>query len=325
MELKYLSDGMQVVAFMVRYRQTNKFMHHNLVVTLLNDLFGIQCRGGCMCAGPLGWLVVCTMCDDVHVSAGIRLLGLSVEQTIDLENAVLHKQELLRPGFVRVSLGYYWTDEDVDFLVEAVKFVASEGWKIMPAYRLNPYTAEWKHRAAVGTDHMRRIGDISYQGGKMSFPKLQSAVPEPVKRDLLLSFARECAIETAREYAAPSQAEQAKIAETDAIAVPQSVRDQGFCWVAVPSDALQDLDNPQSAGSDDATSSPHDQQATSKYQHFTLLVTPKEPESAIASPSPVLEEHVESVWLSLSFVSPHSCMPDLIGSSVSDHDGHAPH
>lgn len=28
------------------------YLHHNFVVALLNDLFGIQSRGGCACAGP---------------------------------------------------------------------------------------------------------------------------------------------------------------------------------------------------------------------------------------------------------------------------------
>ena len=36
----------QIVAFMVRYKDTALFLHYNFVVTLLNDLFGIQCRGG---------------------------------------------------------------------------------------------------------------------------------------------------------------------------------------------------------------------------------------------------------------------------------------
>lgn len=30
------------------------YLHHNFVVALLNDLFGIQARGGCACAGPYG-------------------------------------------------------------------------------------------------------------------------------------------------------------------------------------------------------------------------------------------------------------------------------
>jgi selenocysteine lyase/cysteine desulfurase len=35
---------------MVRYR--HHYLHNNFVVTLLNDLFGIQARGGRSCAGP---------------------------------------------------------------------------------------------------------------------------------------------------------------------------------------------------------------------------------------------------------------------------------
>lgn len=31
-----------------------KFLHPGFVVALLNDLFGIQCRSGCMCASLAG-------------------------------------------------------------------------------------------------------------------------------------------------------------------------------------------------------------------------------------------------------------------------------
>ena len=35
-------------------RRAGRYLHHNFVVALLNDLFGIQSRGGCSCAGPYG-------------------------------------------------------------------------------------------------------------------------------------------------------------------------------------------------------------------------------------------------------------------------------
>ena len=41
-----------IVSFMVEHG--DRFLHHNFVVALLNDLFGIQARGGCSCAGPYG-------------------------------------------------------------------------------------------------------------------------------------------------------------------------------------------------------------------------------------------------------------------------------
>ena len=41
-----------VFSFLIRHLGTGRFLHHNYVCTLLNDLFGIQARGGCSCAGP---------------------------------------------------------------------------------------------------------------------------------------------------------------------------------------------------------------------------------------------------------------------------------
>jgi hypothetical protein len=41
-----------IVSFRVRHG--DRHLHHELVVAMLNDLFGIQARGGCSCAGPYG-------------------------------------------------------------------------------------------------------------------------------------------------------------------------------------------------------------------------------------------------------------------------------
>ena len=41
-----------VLSFLVRHPETGAFLHHNFVCAVLNDLFGVQARGGCACAGP---------------------------------------------------------------------------------------------------------------------------------------------------------------------------------------------------------------------------------------------------------------------------------
>ncbi len=46
------ADRLSIVSFVVRHE--GRYLHHNFVVALLNDLFGIQSRGGCSCAGPYG-------------------------------------------------------------------------------------------------------------------------------------------------------------------------------------------------------------------------------------------------------------------------------
>ena len=41
-----------IFSFLIKHPQSGLFLHYNFVVALLNDLFGIQTRGGCACAGP---------------------------------------------------------------------------------------------------------------------------------------------------------------------------------------------------------------------------------------------------------------------------------
>ena len=45
------AERLSIVSFVVRHGE--QYLHHNFVVALLNDLFGIQSRGGCSCAGAL--------------------------------------------------------------------------------------------------------------------------------------------------------------------------------------------------------------------------------------------------------------------------------
>ena len=37
---------------LIHHQDSGKLVHHNFVSVLLNDLYGIQARGGCACAGP---------------------------------------------------------------------------------------------------------------------------------------------------------------------------------------------------------------------------------------------------------------------------------
>ena len=41
-----------IFAFTIYIPGVCKYLHHNLVCRLFNDLFGIQVRSGCACAGP---------------------------------------------------------------------------------------------------------------------------------------------------------------------------------------------------------------------------------------------------------------------------------
>jgi len=47
-------DARRLSIVSLRIRHGDRYLHHNYIVAVLNDLFGIQARGGCSCAGPYG-------------------------------------------------------------------------------------------------------------------------------------------------------------------------------------------------------------------------------------------------------------------------------
>ena len=102
-------------------------LHPKLAARLLNDLFGIQARAGCSCAGPYG-----------H-----HILGLSPEETEAHRAAVLDGYAGLRPGWVRVSLHWSMSDAERDYLIEAVRLLARHGDRFAGLYRFDPATGAW--------------------------------------------------------------------------------------------------------------------------------------------------------------------------------------
>jgi selenocysteine lyase/cysteine desulfurase len=106
-----------------------KNLHHNLASTLLNDLFGIQVRGGCMCAGPYGHL----------------LLHIEEEHSAQIRRSLREGRIGEKPGWVRVSLSPTVSEEEFQTLLEAVDHISKEGRKYEDFYRLNDDTGEWTH------------------------------------------------------------------------------------------------------------------------------------------------------------------------------------
>src|SRR5438105_5320386 len=113
---------LSIVSFVVRHEA--RYLHHNFVVAVLNDLFGIQSRGGCSCAGPYG-----------H-----RLLGIDLETSHEFEREISRGCEGIKPGWVRVNFNYFISDAVFEYILEAVDLVATDGWKLLPQYDFDEAT-----------------------------------------------------------------------------------------------------------------------------------------------------------------------------------------
>lgn len=55
----------------------------------------------------------------------------------------LQGYEGAKPGFVRLSFAYYMSDDEADFILSAVEFVAAHGQRFLPCYDLDWSTGDW--------------------------------------------------------------------------------------------------------------------------------------------------------------------------------------
>jgi selenocysteine lyase/cysteine desulfurase len=201
---------LSIVSFIVRHRSA--YLHHNFVVALLNDLFGIQSRGGCGCAGPYG-----------H-----RLLGIDLDTSKEFEREIVRGCEGIKPGWVRVNFNYFLSETQFQYVLDAIHLVANDGWRLLPHYTFDPDTGEWRHRRHNPAAVMR-LGEVSYRTGKMEYRSRHATEPE---------------------WALPGYLEEAKkiIAavgdEVRTLTIEEKARTPDFeelRWFPLPSEVLEEL------------------------------------------------------------------------------------
>jgi selenocysteine lyase/cysteine desulfurase len=147
------AERLSILSFVVR-RPGGRYLHHNFVVSVLNDLFGIQSRGGCSCAGPYG-----------H-----RLLGIDLDTSHRFEQEIVAGCEGIKPGWVRVSFNYFIAEATFQYIVDAVDLVARYGQLLLPQYRFDPYRGLWHHRDGV-VEPPLRLSQLRYDAnGRLRYP-----------------------------------------------------------------------------------------------------------------------------------------------------------
>jgi selenocysteine lyase/cysteine desulfurase len=107
--------------------------HHNLIVKLLNDRFGIQARGGCSCAGTYGHL----------------LLRVSKARSYAILDAIRAGNLFCKPGWVRLSIHPTMTNAEIDFIICAVELTARHFRDWMGDYTYDPLSNEYLFKKAI--------------------------------------------------------------------------------------------------------------------------------------------------------------------------------
>ncbi len=97
-----IEDRLAIISFYI------EDAHYNLIVKLLNDRFGVQVRGGCSCAGTYGHYLL-------HVDPARSKYITDLIDSGDLSE---------KPGWVRMSLHPTTTDEELEYIVDAIGKIA---------------------------------------------------------------------------------------------------------------------------------------------------------------------------------------------------------
>jgi hypothetical protein len=199
-----------IISFLIRgpadAKGRSRFLHNSFVCATLNDIFGVQVRGGCACAGPYA----------------LRLLGIDTAASAALETLLLDQAEVMRPGFVRLSLPYFASNAEVEYALAAVHAVADHGWRMLPLYRLDAKTGEWRHKARARSfperkwlAHMRfpaATGATSV-GGKHDEARVETPPEDVLEAALSVQLAAglELLEQCGQQHAGSSQQQQLRV------------------------------------------------------------------------------------------------------------------
>ena len=187
-------------------------LHSNFVAALLNDLFGIQARSGCFCAGPY-----------MH-----RMVPIEDDWSarMDAEVALGHLGAKL--SFVRVGFNYFMSEVAFEYLLEAVHLLANDAWKLLPLYRFDPYTGLWHHERGRPRPPLT-LHDVSFASGTLEFHGPRATEPETALARYL---------EDARRIVREVEAAPPEEPPADPRVTPEF---EGVRWFPLPGEALAEL------------------------------------------------------------------------------------
>jgi len=164
-----INNRVGIVSFNIK-TTSGKYLHPKFVTVLLNDLFGIQSRAGCSCAGPYG-----------H-----RLLNIDEETSNSYRELIQKGFHGIKPGWCRISFHYVMDEADVDFIIKAVEFLAEKGEQFLPWYDFCLKQACWKHIEDKGECPDLNLDDAFKEDAGNSSP-----IPEELRRQLYSQFIAE--------------------------------------------------------------------------------------------------------------------------------------
>ncbi|CAF4573187.1 unnamed protein product, partial [Rotaria sp. Silwood2] len=232
-----------IFSFRIYVPLFEKYLHHNFICVLLNDLFGIQVRSGCSCAAP--YVLDLLNIDDQTADIYTKFI------TEDEKNRSdgIPKIELMKFGFTRFNLAYFVTDQEADYILNAVEFIANDGWKFLSLYTYDAKTAVWRPRTIPSGKHFYQyhsLQRITYENNtkEVKFRQQQTELSNSNAAHLFTnsSSSDDDPIEEAKSMAnnIPKYVHENVDFRTDPpLNIPDEYKD--FIWFVTPKEIIQKI------------------------------------------------------------------------------------
>ena len=200
-------DAHRLSIMSLRFKHADRDLHYGFVVSLLNDLFGIQVRGGCSCAGPYG-----------HI-----LLGMDMAYSKAIESEIEHGAIILRPGWVRLNFNYFIAEEEFEYIVKAIELVAQYGWRLLPFYHFDATAGVWRYQKqqSVLVSSLQSLSFADY------------CVAPAVSSNIKVSLSKQCAL-AEQELLRENRSGERSVLEL-------SAESERLRWFALPQELAAEL------------------------------------------------------------------------------------
>jgi selenocysteine lyase/cysteine desulfurase len=139
-------------------------LHYNFVIALLNDVYGIQGRGGCSCAGPYSMDLF-----DFDAEA-------MPESVMSCFDAAMFK-----PGWARVNLNYFIGRHEVHFITEAVNQISKYGWILLPLYVQDVKSGKFIHHTKINDNGDEKVETMTCSLNDLKFETSADGANEVMK------------------------------------------------------------------------------------------------------------------------------------------------
>ena len=131
-----LNEGIEDRLGIISFYLNGNPVAYNLMVQLLNDHYGIQVRGGCACAGPYGHF----------------LLNINQTYSDQITCEIDQGDTSNKPGWVRLSIHPLMTNQELEYVLNAIEHITRNFDTLKEDYQAIPYTTEWRHKSGLNNE-----------------------------------------------------------------------------------------------------------------------------------------------------------------------------